>query len=76
MPRKTENVHSNATPHSDGKYENVINDPLTTQSRHIGVFIDNESREQNPFQLSNSNEKNKDMEEFEQLMRGDALDKM
>ncbi|RWR12870.1 hypothetical protein QNH23_10985 [Siminovitchia fortis] len=73
MPRKTEDVHSNATPHSDGKYESVINDPTATESPQTGVFIDNEAREQNPFQLSKT--KNKDMEEFEKLLRGDALDK-
>lgn len=74
MPKKNEDIHSNATPHNDGKFESVINDPTAMQSTQMGVFIDNESREQNPFQLSKS--KNKDMKEFEQLMRGDALDKI
>lgn len=73
MPRKTEDVHSNKTSHSDGKFESVISDTLATQGQQMGVFIDNESREQNPFQLSKT--KNKDMEEFEQFMRGEALDK-
>ncbi|RST72207.1 hypothetical protein D4T97_016290 [Siminovitchia acidinfaciens] len=74
MPRKTEDVHSNSTPHSDGKYESVINDPMASQSAHMGVFTDDEKRKKNPFHLSKT--KNKAMEEFEQLMRGDALDKM
>lgn len=74
MPRKHDVVHSNATPHSDGKYESVINDPTATQSPQLGVFVDDEKRERNPFQLSKN--KNKDMEEFERFMRGDSLDKI
>lgn len=74
MPRKTEDVHSNATPHQDGKYESVINDSTGIQSPQMGVFTNNEKRKQNPFQLSNPPKK--DMEDFEQLMRGDALDKL
>ncbi|MFD1707745.1 hypothetical protein ACFSCZ_13540 [Siminovitchia sediminis] len=74
MPRKTDNIHSNTTPHSDGKYESIINDPTATQGSKAGVFMDREQKKQHPLQLSNTN--NKDMKEFEQLLRGDALDEL
>lgn len=73
MPRRSENVHSNATPHPDGKYDRIINDSMAAESSQMGVSFGNESGTQNPFRLSKT--KNKDMVEFEQFMRGDSLDK-
>jgi len=71
MPRRSENIRNETTPHPDGKRENVINDS-GLQSPQMGVIVDDD-RDQNPFRLSMTN--NKDMEEFEQFMRGESLDK-
>lgn len=70
MPRRSENIRNETTPHPDGKRESINNDP-GLQSPQMGVIVDDD-KEQNPFRLSLTN--NKDLKEFEEFMREDTLD--
>ncbi|MCR2823840.1 hypothetical protein [Lederbergia panacisoli] len=66
MPRKTRDTGSQATPHFDGEYEDVINDP-GMQSAQMGLNI-NITGKQNSFHVSEL--PNDDMKNFEKLTRG------
>lgn len=74
MPRDHENVHVEATPHFDGKKESIINDPTATAGSAMGVDIEGErTDEKNPFNIVPKREK--DLDQFEKLMRGKSIQK-
>ncbi|WP_261130541.1 hypothetical protein [Bacillus sp. Marseille-Q3570] len=72
MPRKTQ-PHQNSHTHADGKRESIINDSAR-EGGQMGIYFASENQqEQNPFHLSQS-KPNKDMKEFEKLMRDDEIE--
>ncbi|WP_332645390.1 hypothetical protein [Lysinibacillus sp. 54212] len=76
MPRNQEHQHTETTPHRDGKKEELIDDPLATQSSLIGIKTSSNEEfgvEKNPFKYKPKCDK--EMDKFERLMRGTPLDK-
>lgn len=71
MTRKTDRQHVEATPHFDGKQENIYNDPTATAGQTVGIQLNSTegfSQNRNPFQ--HLTETDEDMKEFEKLMKG------
>lgn len=66
MPRKTEDVGSEATPHFDGKQEGILNDSTGVQ---MGVKTDG-NKTKDPFQ---NRIKDEELKRFEELTRGDSV---
>ncbi|WP_019413812.1 hypothetical protein [Paenisporosarcina sp. TG20] len=75
MPRRTENLNVEATPHFDGEKENIINDPTASGSTKMGIQLDTKeefAEERDP--LKSFPERDKELKQFEKLMRGKKID--
>ena len=71
MPRKRPNPNVEPTPHFDGKREGVINDPLATAGKQMGLKVDPNAEfgeEKTTFNFTPKIDP--EMKRFEQLMKG------
>lgn len=64
-------LHSEVTPHQDGKKESIINDPLSTTGSQMGITLNADpefTQQKNPFKHQPILDP--EMTQFEKLMRG------
>ncbi|MFX3673512.1 MAG: hypothetical protein ACE3JQ_03555 [Paenisporosarcina sp.] len=74
MPRKNADPNVEATPHFDGKKENIINDSTATASTKMGIQVDTKAefaQERNPL---NHIPLDLEMQRFEHIMRGNKIE--